>query len=102
MKFEAYLTMLRWEAGIGIRVVRVQDITDHDNHTHYDVILIPTDMDGEDGVSYRIVSDIDEIRDRLKLWPTQFAVTAAWPLTDLVRGAMYMEDAVADYFESEV
>lgn len=101
MKLNSYFTMLRWEAGIGPRIIRVKDLIDH-NDTCYDVILIPTEMDGESGVSYRIDSDIEEIKERMELWPTQFVVLGSWTISDLVKGAMYMEDATADYFESEV
>ena len=101
MRFESYLTMLRWEAPIAPRIIRVKDLIDH-NDTCYDVILIPQEMDEESGVSYRIESDIDEIRERMELWPTQFAVLGSWTISDLVKGAMYMEDTTADYFESEV
>ena len=102
MNFEKYLARLKWEGAIDIRAIRVKDLTDIGGHTYYNIILIPVHMDGEDGVSYRIETDIDEIRDRLKLWPTQFGVLGAWELSDLIKGAMYMEDAVGDYFESEV
>ena len=102
MRLESYLTMLRWEAAIAPRIIRVKDKNDHDNDTCYDVVLIPSEMDGESGVSYRIDTDIDEIKERMELWPTQFAVLGAWTISDLVKGAMYMEDTTADYFESEV
>lgn len=101
MNFEKYLTMLRWEADIGSRIIRVRDLIDH-VVTCYDVILIPSEMDGESGVSYRIDTDIEEIKERMELWPTQFAVFGSWTISDLVKGAMYMEDTTADYFESEV
>lgn len=102
MNFEKYLARLKWEGAIDIRAIRVKDLTDIRGCTCYNIILIPVHMDGEDGVSYRIETDIDEIRDRLKLWPTQFGVLGAWILSDMIKGAMYMEDAVSDYFESEV
>lgn len=102
MNFEKYLARLRWEGAIDIRAIRVKDLTDIKGNAIYNVILIPVHMDGEDGVSYRIETDIDEIRDRLKLWPTQFGVLGAWILSDMIQGAMYMEDAITDYFESEV
>ena len=101
MNFEKYLTMLRWEADIGSRIIRVRDLIDH-VVTCYDIILIPSEMDKEDGVSYRIDSDIDEIRERMELWPIQFAVLGAWTISDLIKGAMFMEDSTSDYFESEV
>ena len=101
MNFEKYLTMLRWEADIGSRIIRVGDLTDH-AVTCYDIILIPSEMDKEDGVSYRIVTDIEEIKERMELWPALFAVLGSWTISDLVKGAMYMEDTTADYFESEV
>lgn len=101
MNFEKYLTMLRWEVDIGSRIIRVRDLIDH-NVTCYDIILIPSEMDEEDGVSYRIDTDIEEIKERMELWPTQFVVLGAWTISDLVKGAMYMEDTTADYFESEV
>ena len=102
MKLDSYFTMLRWEAGIAARIIRVKDLTDHNNVTCYDVVLIPSEMDGESGVSYRIDSDIEEIRGRMELWPTQFAVLGAWSISDLVKGAMYVSDTASDYFESEV
>ena len=102
MKLNSYFTMLRWEAGIAARIIRVKDLNDHDNISCYDVILIPSEMDGEGGVSYRIDSDIEEIRERMELQPSQFAVLGAWLVSDLVKGAMYMADTVTDYFESEV
>ena len=101
MKLNSYFTLLRWEAGIGSRIIRVKDLIDN-NDTCYDVVLIPSEMDKEDGVSYRIDSDIDEIKERMELWPTQFAVLGAWTISDLVKGAMFMEDSTSDYFESEV
>jgi len=102
MRFENYLTMLRWEAAIAPRIIRVMDRTDHGNDTCYDVVLIPSEMDGEGGVSYRIDSDIDEIRERMELCPTQFTVLGAWTISDLVKGVMYMADTASDYFESEI
>lgn len=101
MKLNSYFTMLRWEAGIGSRIIRVRDLIDH-NVTCYDIILIPSEMDEEGGASYRIDTDIEEIKERMELWPTQFAVLGAWTISDLVKGAMYMEDTVNGYFESEV
>ena len=100
MYFDKYLLMLRWEAGIGPRALRVRDNINRDGC--YDVILIPQEMDEETGVTYLIESDLEEIRDRLILTPHQFAVLGAWTLSELIKGAMYIEDTVTDYFESEV
>ena len=102
MNLEHYLNMLRREGAIGIRAIRVRDLTDRENHTCYDVILIPQEMDGGDGVSYRIESDIDELADAVRSHPDKIAVLGAWALRELINGAMYMEDTVEDYFESEV
>lgn len=102
MNLEHYLTMLRWEGGIGIRAIRIRDLTNREEHTCYDVILIPQEMDCEDGVSYRIDTDDEELNDALRDHPDKIAVLGAWPLRELINGAMYMEDTVADYFESEV
>lgn len=101
MKFEEYLRMLRWDTNIDIRVIRVKDLTEIENDIFFNAILIPKDLDGDE-VVYQVLSDVDDVGDRLNLWPTQFAVIAAWPLTDLVKGAMYIEDTAEDYFESEV
>lgn len=102
MNLEHYLNMLRWEGGIGIRAIRVRDLTNREEHTCYDVILIPQEMDGEDGVSYRIDTDDEEFSDAIRLHPDKIAVLGAWPLRELINGAMYMEDTINDYFESEV
>lgn len=102
MNLEHYLTMLRWEGGIGIRAIRVRDLTNREEHTCYDVILIPQEMDDEDGVSYRIDTDDEELSVAIRLHPDKIAVLGAWPLRELIAGAMYMEDTVNDYFESEV
>lgn len=102
MNLEHYLNMLCWEGAIGIRAIRIRDLTDRENHTCYDVILIPQEMDGDDGVSYRIESDADELVDAIRLHPDKIAVLGAWALRGLINGAMYMEDTVNDYFESEV
>lgn len=102
MNLEHYLNMLRWEEAIGIRVIRVRDLTDRENHTCYDVILIPQEMDGGVGVSYRADTDNDELHDAIRRHPDKIAVLGAWALRELINGAMYMEDTVNDYFESEV
>lgn len=102
MNLEHYLSMLRWEGAIGIRAIRVRDLTDRENHDCYDVILIPEEMDGEDGVSYRIESDIEDLKAAIDSHPDKIAVLGAWALRELINGAMYMEDTVNDYFESEV
>lgn len=102
MNLEMYLTMLRREYGIGTRVIRIKDMNNREEHTCYNVILIPQDMDGEDGVSYRIESDIEGLSDDIRYNPSSYAVLGAWPLDELVRGAMYIEDTAAVYFESEV
>lgn len=102
MNFEKYLIMLRWEADIAARIIRVKDIIDHDNNTCYDIILIPSEMGEESGVSYRIGSDIEDIKVRMELWPTQFVVLGSWSISDLVKGAMYISDTASDYFNSEV
>lgn len=102
MNLEHYLQMLRWEGAIGIRAIRVRDLTNREEHTCYDVILIPQEMDDEDGVSYRIDTDDDELNEAIKHHPDKIAVLGAWPLRELINGAMYMEDTVNDYFESEV
>jgi len=103
MNLEHYLTMLRWEGGIGIRAIRVRDLTDREEHTCYDVILIPQEMDDdEDGVSYRIDTDDEGLEGALRHHPDKIAVLGAWPLRELINGAMYIEDTVNDYFESEV
>lgn len=102
MNLEHYLNMLRWEGGIGIRAIRVRDLTNREEHTCYDVILIPQEMDGEDGVSYRIDTDDEELNEAIRLHPDKIAVLGAWPLRELINGAMYIEDTVNDYFESEV
>ena len=101
MKLDKYLNMLRWEADIGPRIIRVRDLIVN-NVICYDIILIPSEMDEESGASYRIDSDIEDIRERMELWPSQFAVLGSWTISDLVKGAMYMADTVTDYFESEV
>lgn len=102
MNLEHYLQMLRWEGAIGIRAIRARDLTNREEHTCYDVILIPQEMDDEDGVSYRIDTDDEELNDAIRLHPDKIAVLGAWPLRELINGAMYMEDTVNDYFESEV
>lgn len=102
MNLEHYLSMLRWEGAIGIRAIRLRDLADRETHTCYDAILIPQEMDGDDGVSYRLDTDDDELSDAIRLHPDKIAVLGAWALRELINGAMYMEDTVADYFESEV
>lgn len=102
MNLEHYLNKLRWEGAIGIRAIRVRDLTDRENHTCYDAILIPQDMDSDDGVSYRCDTDDDELNDAIRLHPDKIVVLGAWALRELINGAMYMEDTVNDYFESEV
>ena len=102
MNLEKYLEYLRWEGDIGIRAIRVRDMVDREDMTRYDIILIPEHMDGEDGAFYRIESDIDGFKDVLLTRPDTFLVFGAWSLTDLIKGAMYMEDMKEAYFESEV
>ena len=102
MNLEKYLEYLRWEGDIGIRIIRVKDLTDKKEKPSFNAVLIPKEMDGDDGVIYWVMSDVDDVGDRLNLWPSQFAVLGAWPISDLVKGAMNMADAVTDYFESEV
>lgn len=102
MNLEKYLNYLRWEGDIGIRAIRVRDMADREDMTCYDIILIPEHMDGEDGAFYRIESDIDGFKDVLLTRPDTFLVFGAWNLTDLIKGAMYMEDMKEAYFESEV
>ena len=101
MNLEKYLNILRWEADITPRIIRVKELN-ADKLVYYNVVLIPQKMDEESGVSYRIDTDNDEIKERMELWRAQFAVLGAWPIAELVRGAMFMEDSVFDYFESEV
>ena len=102
MNLEKYLEYLRWEGDIGIRAIRVRDMADREDMVCYDIILIPENMDGEDGVFYRIESDIDGFKDVLLTRPGTFLVYGAWNLADLIKGAMYMEDMKDAYFESEV
>lgn len=102
MNLEKYLTYLQWEGDIGIRAIRVRDLADREEVVCYDVILVPEHMDGEDGAFYSIVSDIDGLKDVLLTRPDTFHVFGAWNLTDLIKGAMYMEDMKEAYFESEV
>ena len=102
MRFEEYLKMLRWDSTIDIRIIRVKDLTDSKEKSFFNAVLIPKEMDGDDGIVYWVISDVDDVGDRLNRWPNQFAVLGAWSISDLVKGAMYMADAVTDYFESEV
>lgn len=102
MNLEHYLNMLRWEGAVGIRAIRIRDITERESHTCYDAILIPQEMDGEDGVSYKVDTDDDELNVGIRRHPDKIAVLGAWALRELINGAMYMEDTVNDYFESEV
>lgn len=99
MRFEEYLKMLRWDSTIDIRIIRVKDLTDSKGKSFFNAVLIPKEMGGDDGVIYWVISDVG---DRLNLRPNQFAVIGAWPVSDLVKGAMYMEDMNGAYFESEV
>lgn len=102
MNLEKYLEYLRWEGDIGIRAIRVRDMAGREDMVCYDIILIPEHMDSEDGAFYRIESDIDGFKDVLLTRPDTFYVFGAWDLSDLIKGAMYMEDTASDYFESEV
>ena len=101
MNLDNYLNELCCDDGIQTRVVRVKDITARKRFVCYDIILIPHDVD-EEGVTYRIESKVEDIRNRTTLYPSQFAVLGAWLLSDLINGAMYMEDSTNDYFKSEV
>lgn len=102
MRFEEYLKMLRWDATIDIRIIRVKDLTDIKGKSFFNAVLIPKEIDGDDGLVYWVISDVDDVGDRLNIRPDQFAVIGAWPASDLVKGVMYMADTVTDYFESEV
>ena len=47
-------------------------------------------------------TSIDEIAEKVDLYPELFVVFDAWTVDDLIKGAMYVEDLHTNYFESEV
>lgn len=102
MKLNEYLELLRTTSVIGTRIIKVLDLTDHNNYTRYNVILIPQAIDADSGVAYTIISEDKEIQDRLVLWPSQFEMVSAWKLDNLVKAASILKSFPAEYFESEV
>ena len=87
----------------GIRALRVEDISHgkDDLYYVYNIILVPKHVDA-DGAIYTVIADIDEIAEKVDLYPELFVVFDAWTVDDLIKGAMYVEDLYTNYFESEV
>lgn len=103
MRLSKYVEDVLTIAPLGIRALRVEDLSQakDDLYYVYNIILVPKHVDA-DGAIYKIIADTEELAEKVDLYPDLFVVLEAWSLDDLIEGAMYVEDLHSSYFESEV
>lgn len=103
MRLNKYLEIVLPRGPLGIRALRVEDISQakKDLYYVYNIILVPEHIDADDA-TYKVISDIDALSEKVELHPELFVVFDSWLLDDLIKGAMYIEDLHDNYFESEV
>lgn len=103
MRLDKYVEDVLAIAPLGIRALRVEDVSQakDDLYYVYNIILVPKHVDA-DGAIYKVISDIDEIAEKVDLYPGLFVVLDAWTVDDLIEGALFIEDLHSSYFESEV
>ena len=103
MRLDKYVKDVLSIAPLGIRALRIEDISHGKDNIYYvyNIILVPKHVDA-DGAIYKVIADCEEIAEKVDLNPEMFVVFDAWLMDDLIKGAMYVEDLHTSYFESEV